>query len=343
MKALVTGGTGFIGSSVVRSLLDSGYRVRVLLRKSSNPKNIKGLSVEKAFGDLLCPKSLRKAVQGCQLVFHVAALYSFWVQPARLIYQINVEGTREVLRACLETGVERVVYTSSVSTLKTADDSKPVTEDSPAKPDELIGDYKKSKYLAEQVAMEFAQDGLPVVIVNPSFPVGKGDIKPTPTGQVILSFLNRRMPGYLDTGMNVVDVEDVAEGHILAACRGKIGERYILGGENMSMRELLETLSDITGLPAPGVRLPYWPILGLSYLNYAFSRFITHNEPQMTPDSVRMAKHPMYYDPSKAIEELGLPQTPPRKTLRKTVKWFVKNDYVKEKYLPNIRKELMDS
>lgn len=340
MKALVTGGTGFIGSSVVRSLLNSNYKVKVFLRESSNTRNIKDLPVEKSFGDLLHPKSLKKAVQDCQLVIHTAALYSFWVRPTSLIYGTNVEGTRNVLQACQDAGVERVVYTSSVSTLKSSKRGQPITEEQQAQKDELVSDYKKSKYLAEQVVVEFTKNRLPVVIVNPSFPVGKRDVKPTPTGQVILNFLNRKMPGYLDTGMNVVDVEDVAEGHLLAAQRGKVGERYILGGENMTMKELMETLSDITGLSAPQVRLPYWPILGLSYINLAFSRYITHNESQMTPGSVRMAKHYMYYDPSKAIRELELPQTPPRVALRKAVQWFIENGYVKEKYLSKIRKEV---
>ncbi len=340
MEALVTGGTGFIGSNVVRSLLNHGFKVKVLLRESSNTKNISGLQVRKAFGDLLNPDSLRKAVQGCQLVFHTAALYSFWTPDSELIYRINIEGTRSLLKACQEFGIEKVVYTSSVSTLKTAEEGRPVDEDSPADPSELISHYKRSKYLAEQVALEFAQSGLPVTVVNPSFPVGKRDIKPTPTGKVILNFLNGKMPAYLNTGMNVVDVEDVAEGHVLAAQKGEVGERYILGGENMSMKELLHMLSDITGLPAPRVRLPYWPVLGLSYINLFLARFVTHKKPQFLPDSVRMAKHYMYYDPSKAINKLGLPQTPPRVALQKAVRWFIENGYVKEPIAKRISKEL---
>ena len=320
MKALVTGATGFIGANIVRVLLKKGYAVRALVRPNSNRQNLDGLKVEFVAGDIRDRDSIKRAMDGCELVFHAAALYSFWVRPRQLIYDINVEGTRNVLQTALKVGVERVVYTSSVATLGLREDGKPADETTPVDPQKIIGDYKKSKYLAEQVALEFAKK-LPVVIVNPSFPVGPYDIKPTPTGRVILDFLNRKMPAYVETGVNVVAVEDVALGHLLAAEKGRVGERYILGGENVTMREFLHLLAEITGLPAPRVRLPYYPILALSYLNAAICS-LTGITPRMTPETIRMSGHYMFFDPSKAVHELGLPQTPAREALRRAVEWF---------------------
>jgi len=327
-RALVTGATGFIGANLVRALLKQGYEVRALVRPGSDRRNLEGLEIDLAEGDVRDLGSIRRALDHCNLLFHLAALYSFWARPRRLFYDINVEGTRNALQAALEQGVERAVYTSSVATIGVRKDGKPADEETPLDPGEIISDYKRSKYLAERVALKFAKDkGLPVVIVNPSFPVGPYDLKPTPTGRVILDFLNRRMPAYVETGMNIVDVEDVAKGHILAAERGKPGERYILGGENLKMKELLTILSEITGLPAPQVRLPYHPILALSYLNVTFCR-LSGREPRLTPETIRMARHYMFYDPSKAVRELGLPQTPAREALRKAVEWFQANGMV---------------
>jgi dihydroflavonol-4-reductase len=328
MKALVTGGTGFIGANVVRALLARGYRVRVLLRPGSNRRNLEGLQVELAWGDIRDRGSLERALEGCSLLFHVAALYSFWVRPRNLIYEVNVEGTRNALQAALERGLERVVYTSSVAALGLPKGKEPADETTPVEPEAIIGDYKRSKYLAEQVALQFAERGLPVVIVNPSLPVGPYDIKPTPSGRIILDFLNRRMTAYMDTGMNIVDVEDVALGHLLAAEKGRVGERYILGGENLTMKELLALLAEITGLPAPKIKLPYYPLLGLSYLNAAFCT-LTGATPRMTPETIRMSRHYMFYNPSKAVRELGFPQTPARTALQKAVDWFRANGYVK--------------
>ncbi len=321
MRAFVTGGTGFIGANVVRALLAQGFKVRALVRPNSDRRNLEGLDIELVQGDVRDFPSVKRAMQDCGLVFHVAALYSFWVRPRRLIYEVNVDGTRNVLQAALELGIERVVYTSSVAALGLREDGRPADEDTPVNPKHIIGDYKKSKYLAQEVALAYAKKGLPVVIVNPTFPVGPYDIKPTPTGQVIVDFLNRRMPAYLETGMNVVAASDVAEGHLLAAEKGRIGEKYILGGENLTMRELLEALSRITGLPAPRVRLPYWPILALSYLNAGWCR-LAGGTPRMTPDTVRMSRHYMFFSPRKAVEELGLPQTPAEEALRRAVDWF---------------------
>ena len=327
MRALVTGATGFIGSSILRELLAQGYQVRALVREQSDTRNLDGLDIEVAFGDITNADSLVPALRGCTHLFHAAALYSFWVKERALLYKVNVDGTRNVLQAAIEAGIDRVVYTSSVAALAVPVGKIPTTEETPVDFTQIVGDYKKSKYYAEQVALEYARDGLPVVIVNPSFPVGPRDIKPTPTGQTILDFLNRKLPAYVETGVNVVDVEDVAVGHLLAAERGKIGHRYILGGTDMTMGQLLQTLSGITDLPAPRVRLPYLPILGLSYLNAAYCR-LTMATPRMTPETIRMSRHHMYYDPTKAIRELGFPQTRPRAALEKAVNWFQDNGYV---------------
>ncbi len=327
MRAFVTGGTGFIGSSVVRDLLQRGIDVRALCRPTSDRTNLVGLDVDVFEGDLLDAASLRRGVTGCELVFHVGALYSFWVRPVSRIYDINVEGTRALFGAAKAAGVERVVYTSSVAALGLRIDGKPADETTPSDLSQIVGDYKKSKYLAEQVALEFARE-MPIVIVNPSYPVGPRDIKPTPSGQTILDFLNRKMPAYIDTGMNLVDVEDVATGHWLAAEKGRVGERYILGGENVTMRRMLELLSEITGLPAPTLRVPYRPILALSYLNAWFCRLIPGATPRMTPETIRMSSHYMYFDPSKAVRELGFPQTPAKEALAKAVTWFEENGYV---------------
>jgi dihydroflavonol-4-reductase len=258
----------------------------------------------------------------------VAALYSFWVKEKGMLYRVNVDGTRNILQAAKEAKLDRVVYTSSVSALAVPDGRSPVTETVPVDPRKIVGDYKRSKYYAEQVALEYARAGLPVVIVNPTFPVGPRDIKPTPTGQTILDFLHRRLPAYLDTGMNVVDVEDVAKGHVLAAGRGRIGERYILGGENITMLQMLRALSEMTGLPSPRVKLPYWPLLGLSYLNARLYR-LTGGTPRMTPDTLRMSRHAMYYSSEKAVRELGFPQTPAKVALEKAVRWFYESGYVR--------------
>jgi len=328
MRVLVTGATGFIGANVVRALLDKGYVVRGLARPESDCRSLEGLEIELARGDVRDSGSVKKALQGCSIAFHVAALYSFWVRPRSLVYEVNVEGTRNVLQAALETGVERVVYTSSVAALGLREDGRPVDETTPVDPRGIKSDYKRSKYLAQQVALEYAAEGLPVVIVNPSFPVGPYDAKPTPTGQVILDFLNRKMPAYLDTGMNVVAVEDVALGHVLAAEKGRDGEGYILGGENLTMQALLGILAELTGLPAPSLCLPYHPILGLAYLNAAFCA-LSGRVPRMTPETVSMSRHRMFYDPGKAVRELGLSQTPAREALRRAVDWFREAGHVK--------------
>ena len=327
MRAFVTGGTGFLGANVVRELLGQGVGVRALVRSASPRGNLAGLDIEAIEGDLRDVQSLRRGMQGCEIVFHVGALYSFWVRPAGLLYEVNVDGTRNVFDAALEEGIERVVYTSSVAALGLRDDKRPADENTTTTVDEVVGDYKRSKFLAEQVALDYSRR-LPIVIVNPSFPVGPWDAKPTPTGQTILDFLNRNMPAYLDTGMNVVDAEDVALGHWLALERGRVGERYILGGENVTMKELLDLLGDITGLPSPRMKLPRGPILALSYLNAGFCYLFPKCTPRMTPQTIRMSSHHMYFDPGKAVRELGFPQTSARDALAKAVDWYRAHGYI---------------
>jgi dihydroflavonol-4-reductase len=329
VKALVTGATGFVGSSVVRALLASGQQVRALVRAEADLRNIADLEVELVTGDVREPASLSSAMVGCEQVYHVAALYSYWWRPRQDFYDVNVEGTRNVLRAAQAAGVERVVYTSSVATLGLPRDGSPGTEDTPAKLADMVSDYKRSKFLAEEVARDFASRGLPVVVVNPSTPVGVGDIKPTPTGRTIVDFLNGRMPAYLDTGLNIVDVEDVAEGHLLAAEKGRVGERYILGHENLTLKEMLDTLAELTGLPVPRLRLPYYPVLAVSYLYAAAYGLLPGRQPQMTPATVRLARKRMFFDSSKAVRELGLRQTPAREALAKAVAWFREHGYVR--------------
>ena len=327
MRAFVTGGTGFIGANVVRDLLERGVGVRVLARPASPLGNLAGLDIEIVEGDLRDVQSLRRGMQDCEIVFHVGALYSFWVRPAGLLYEVNVDGTRNVFDAALEEGIERVVYTSSVAALGLRDDGNPADENTRTTVDEVVGDYKRSKFLAEQVALEYSKR-LPIVIVNPSFPVGPWDAKPTPTGQTIVDFLNRKMPAYLDTGMNVVDVQDVALGHWLALEKGRVGERYILGGEDVTMKQLLDLLGSISGLPSPRMRLPYGPVLALSYLNVGFCYLFPKCTPRMTPQTIRMSSHHMYFDPGKAVRELGFPQTSAKEALAKAVDWYRTNGYV---------------
>ncbi len=327
VKALVTGGTGFLGANVVRALLEKSLTVRVLVRRGSDRRTLRDVDVEVVEGDLLDSASVRRAVKGCSLVFHVAAVYVFSVAKVEYVYSVNVDGTRIVLEEARRAGAERVVYTSSVSTLGLPRDGRTADETTPVDPDHIVGHYKRSKYLAEQVALEYSRR-LPVVIVNPSFPVGPWDVKPTPTGQVIVDFLNRNMPAYVDTGMNVVDAEDVGLGHYLAAERGRRGQRYILGGENLTMKELLNTLAEVSGLPCPRVRLPYAPTLALAYLNSFALRWLQRGSRRMTPEALRMSRHKMFYDPSKAVQELGFPQTPARVAAAKAVRWFGEHGYV---------------
>ncbi|MCM0082522.1 NAD-dependent epimerase/dehydratase family protein [Geomonas sp. Red32] len=328
MKAFVTGATGFIGASIVRELLKDGYEVRVLARPGSDRRNLDGLEVEIFEGDLSDQASLTRGLAGCGQLFHAAADYRLWTKTPASMYDANVGGTTRILAAALEAGVGKVVYTSSVGTLGNPGDGTPGTESTPVDFGQMVGDYKKSKFLAERAAEEFIAKGLPLVIVNPSTPVGPMDIKPTPTGKIIVDFLNGKMPAYLDTGLNLIDVETCARGHLLAAEKGRIGEKYILGNENLTLARIFTLLSGITGLKAPKVRLPYYPILAAAYLNEAISA-VTGKEPLIPLAGVQMAKKFMYFDPSKAVAELGLPLTPIKGSLERAVDWFRSHGYAR--------------
>lgn len=323
----VTGATGFVGSHVVRHLLAQGETVRVLARANSSLRNLEGLKVEVITGDLTDPISLSKGLKGCRRVYHVAADYRLWTRNPSELYRNNVEGTRNLLEAAMAAGVERVVYTSTVGALAVGSNGHPSNEETPVRLTDMIGHYKRSKFLAEAEVSAAARRGIPVVIVNPSTPVGSGDIKPTPTGQMIVDFLSGRMPGYVETGLNLVDVEDVAEGHRLAMARGRVGERYILGNRNLTLREILEILARISGQPAPKVRLPIQVALGVAAVSTGWS-MVTGRTPRVPLEAVRMSRKKMFFDSSKAVRELGLPQRPVEEALEKAVRWFRDNGYV---------------
>ena len=324
---LVTGATGFVGSHVVAKLLERGEKVRILVRPTSSRKNLEGVRAEVALGDLADGASLRRAVSGCAQVYHLAADYRLWAADVQLLYESNVAGTRNLLTASEEAGIERMVYTSTVGTLGFTPDGTPADEETPVGLDDMIGHYKRSKFLAEAEVRAAAKRGFPVVIVNPSTPVGSRDIKPTPTGQMIVDFLRDRMPAYVDTGLNLVDVEDVAEGHLLAMEKGRPGERYILGNQNLSLREILELLGRISGRPAPRMKIPRKAALVLAAFSTGISHF-TRRPPRIPWEAVRMTRKKMFFDSSKAVRELGLPQRPVEQALAKAVEWFRSNGYV---------------
>ncbi|MGD0585081.1 MAG: hopanoid-associated sugar epimerase [Oryzomonas sp.] len=326
MKTFITGATGFIGASIVRGLLKDGREVRALVRAGSDTSNLAGLDIELWKGDLLDRDSLRQGLKGCDVLYHAAADYRLWTRNPRQMYRINVEGTTAVLEAALENGLSRVVYTSSVGTLGNPGDGTPGAEDTPVTLADMVGHYKKSKFLAEREAESFVVRGLHLVIVNPSTPVGPLDIKPTPTGKIIVDFLSRRMPAYLDTGLNIIAVEDCARGHILAEQKGRVGEKYILGNTNLTLRDIFALLEGVTGLAAPRVRLPYTPILLAAYINEGIAR-ITGKEPLIPLAGVQMAAKFMFFDSTKAVRELGLPQTPVKDALQRAVEWFRENGY----------------
>jgi len=321
MKAFVTGATGFLGASIVRELLRDGHQVTALARPGADRRNLVGVPLEIREGDLRDRSALERAMSGSQVLFHAAADYRLWTSDPAAMYATNVTGTRNVLDTALALHYEQVVYTSSVGTLGNPGDGTPGREDTPVTLADMVGDYKRSKFLAERVAEEFVPRGLPLVIVNPSTPVGPYDIKPTPTGRIIVDFLRRQMPAYLDTGLNLIDVEDCARGHLQAAAQGRCGEKYILGGTNLTLKEILNLLACITGLPAPTLRLPYLPVLLAAQVNDVLAR-ITGREPLIPLAGVQMARKRMYFDSSKAQRELGLHQRPVEEALRRAVTWF---------------------
>jgi len=321
VTVLVTGATGFVGAAVARRLVGSGSDVRVLVRAGSDRRNLEGLPVDVVTGDLTDAASVARAVAGCRGVFHVAADYRLWVRDPAAMHRANVEGTRTILAAAADAGVERIVYTSSVATLGVRADGVAADEETPSTVDDMIGPYKRTKFLAEEVARGMAADGVPVVIVNPSTPVGPGDVKPTPTGRMIVDALAGRMPAYVDTGLNVVHVDDVAEGHLLAYESGVVGRRYVLGGADLTLREILAKLATIAGRPAPTVRLPHAVVLPVAYLAEAWAR-LTGREPVATVDGVRLSRKLMFFSSARAERELGYRPRPADCALRDAATWF---------------------
>jgi dihydroflavonol-4-reductase len=321
VRALVTGATGFVGSAVARRLLRDGHRVRVLARAGSDRRNLQGLDVEVVEGDLTKPSTLLPACEGCDALFHVAADYRLWAPDPSELYRSNVDGTRAILEAAKRVGVPRIVYTSSVATLGIPKDGTPGSETTPVSVDDMIGHYKRSKFLAEEETRKFAADGLSIVIVNPSTPIGPYDIKPTPTGRVVRDAMAGKVPAYVDTGLNIVHVDDVAEGHWLAFERGVVGERYVLGGFDMSLREVLTEIADIAGRSPPKIRLPHAVVMPIAYVSEAWAR-LTGMNPIATVEEVRMSKKRMFFTSEKARRELGYTARPARLALEDAVRWF---------------------
>lgn len=328
MRAFVTGATGFIGSHVAELLYNLGADLRLLVRKGSRLENIQHVVAERVPGDLRDPESLRRGMRGCDVVYHVAADYRLWTRNPEEMYQVNVEGTRSIIQAAVEVNVRRVVYTSSVATMGFIGDGTAVSEEDPVSMEEMIGHYKRSKFLAEQVAIDAERKGAPVVIVNPTTPVGERDIKPTPTGRIIVDFLKRKFPAYVDTGLNLVDVREVARGHVLAMEKARPGERYILGGQNLTLKQLLDKLSSITGLPSPKLQVPHAVAMGFAAFDQFFAGTILKTEPRATVEAVRMGRKKMFASSAKAERELGYQVVPIESALKRAVDWFQANGYV---------------
>ncbi len=327
MPTFLTGATGFLGSHVARVLAEQGADLRLLVRRTSNVKNLEGLKAETAMGDLRDAASLEKAMSGCDTVFHVAADYRLWLRDPNEMYRSNVEGTRAILEAARKNGVKSVVYTSSVGTVGFSGNGQPADEDSPVSLAEMIGHYKRSKFMAEQIALEAGRSGMRVVTVNPTTPIGEQDIKPTPTGRIVVDFLKRKFPAYVETGLNLVDVRECARGHVVALEKGKSGERYILGGENLTLKQILDKLGAITGLPSPKVKLPYFVAYLAGAVGETVSGRILGREPRATVETVRMGKKKMWASSNKAERELGWEITPADDALRRAVEWFRANGY----------------
>ncbi len=327
LKALVTGATGFVGAALARTLCAAGWQVRVLVRAGSDRRNLRALTLEAVPGDLTDPASLRRAVERCDAVFHAAADYRLWVPDPEQMYRANVEGTQNLLEAAHRAGVARIVYTSSVATIGLPADGGPGTEATPVRLEDMVGHYKRSKFLAEQKALEAAAGGVPVVIVNPAAPVGPRDIKPTPTGRIVLDAALGRTPAYVDTGLNVVHVDDVASGHVLAFHHGRVGERYILGGENLPLRQILLEVTRLAGRSPPRVRLPHGVVLPIAYAAEWFAR-LTGRPTRVTVDSVRMARKRMYFSSDKAVGELGYRFRPASLAFEDALRWFREEGYL---------------
>jgi dihydroflavonol-4-reductase len=327
MQAFLTGATGFLGSHVARALAAQGAELRLLVRANSNTKNIDDLKADRVIGDLRDPTSLERGIAGCDAIFHVAADYRLWVRDPEEMFRANVEGTRAILEAARKNNVSRVVYTSSVATMGFSQNGTPATENSPVSLDKMIGPYKRSKFQAEQVAVEAARSGLDVVIVNPTTPIGERDIRPTPSGRIVVDFLKKKFPAYVDTGLNLVDATECALGHIAAMEKGRSGERYILGGENLTLKQILDKLAAITGLPSPKVRVPYVVALATGVVDEIVTGRIRGREPRATIDAVRMGRKKMFVSSAKAESELGWKVIPVDNALRRAVEWFRENSY----------------
>jgi dihydroflavonol-4-reductase len=328
MKVFITGATGFVGSHVAQLLGAQGAELRLLVRPASRTENIADLKAECVTGDLRDPASLKKAMQGCEFVFHVAADYRLWVRDPQDMYRCNVEGTRAIIQAAQECGIRRVIYTSSVATMGFTSAGHIADENSAVSLEDMVGPYKRSKFMAEQIALEAGRSGANVVVVNPTTPVGEQDIKPTPTGRIIVDFLKRKFPAYVDTGLNLVDVKEVARGHLLAMERAVPGQRYILGGENLTLKQILDKLSALTGLPSPRMKVPHGVALGFAALDQFFTGLIMGKEPRATIDAVRMGRKKMFASSARAQRELGFKVTPVDEALGRAIQWFQAHGYV---------------
>ena len=326
MKKLVTGSTGFIGSAITRELIKNGEEVKVLIRKTSDTRNIDNLEVEKVYGDIRDVDSMRSALKGCDTLFLTAAYFAHWAPNPKLLYEVNVGGTKASLQAALEADIEKVVYTSTNNAIA-ASGPMPATEEKAFNYWESKDHYSMSKYIAENEARMFISKGLPLVIVNPTLVSGINDIKPTPSGQMIIDVVKKKMPGYIDGGINIIDVEDVAQGHILAVTKGKVGDRYLLGNRNVTVYEYLKLIADIAGVKPPAIKLPYKLALALGHI-FELGSYITKKPPVVTASEVRIGKMTEWYDCSKAVNELGLPQTPIETTIKKAINWFKENGYI---------------
>jgi dihydroflavonol-4-reductase len=327
MKAFVTGATGFVGSHVARALAERGAELCLLVRSTSRTDNIADLRAEIMPGDLRDPASLKNAMRGCEFVFHVAADYRLWVPDPEEMYRANVEGTRAIIQAALASGVHRVIYCSSVATMGFSSDGTVADENSPVSLDDMVGHYKRSKFMAEQVALEAGRSGANVVVVNPTTPIGENDLKPTPTGRIIVDFLNKKFPAYVDTGLNLADVREVARGHLLAMEKAIPGERYILGGEDLTLKQILDKLAALTGLPSPTAKVPHAVAMGFAVLDQFFTGTLRGKEPRATVDAVRMGRKKMFASSAKAERELGYRIVPVEDALRRAITWFQSHGY----------------
>ena len=327
MRVFITGATGFVGAHVARRYAAEGATLRLLTRKTSRVDGLAGLNGDLITGDLREPEGLRSALVGCDALVHVAADYRLWVRDPQEMYAANVDGTRELLRIAREVGVQRVIYTSSVATMGFKSDGSIVNEDTPVSIADMIGHYKRSKFLGEQEAIKATHDGQHVMILNPTTPIGPGDWKPTPTGRIIVDFLNRKFPAYVDTGLNLVDVDEIARMHVVALERGRPGERYILGGENLTLKQILDRMSAITGLPSPTRRVPHSVAMGFAFFDENITGRLLGKEPRATVEAVRMGKKMMFASSQKAVTELGFRVLPIYNALRGAIEWFVEHGY----------------